>query len=167
MVVFTGCPYPTNGDVTLEGRIVEPDAWKNATGLSDIIATQGSATLDKATGTIGLTASSSALFTVTLPGKTATAGTKSVKIKYICLLKGGPDAELTVKKGGTWDTIDADSIPTGDAGNAVKYPKLTVGEEATLSIPEKYLPNEATSVSFQRSGNDRAFKLKILAVTIE
>jgi len=101
MVVFTGCPYPTNGDVTLEGRIVEPDVWKNATGLSDIIGVQGSVTLDKVTGTIGLTASSSALFTVTLPGKTAATlatATKSVKIKYICLLKGGPDAELIVKK---------------------------------------------------------------------
>jgi len=167
VVVFTGCPYPTNGDVTLEGRIVEPDAWKNATGLSDIIAVQGSATLDKATGTIGLTASSSPLFSVTLPGKTAATGTKSVKIKYICLLKGGSDPELTVKKGTSWDTIDSSEIPSGDPGNAIKYPRLTVGAEATLTILEKYLPNESTVVSFQRSGNLTAFKLKILAVTIE
>jgi len=167
VVVFTGCPYPTNGDVTLEGRIVEPEAWKNAKGLTDEISTYGSATLDKATGTIGLTAASSVAFTVKLPAKTNASGSKKIKIKYIGLLKSGAAAKLTVKKDGTWSTIDNNMPDDTDAANAIKYPTFTTGAEATFTIDEKYLPNEATAISFQRNGDDHAFKLKILDVKLE
>jgi len=161
VVVFTGCPYPTNGDVTLEGRIVEPDAWKNAKGLTDEIGVQSSATLDKATGTIGLTGSGSALFTLKLPAKT-TAGAKTIKIKYICILKGGSDAEVTLKDGDWGDIKEANSATCN------WYPKLKTDEVATLELKEAWYEVGTETISFQRSDSaPRAFKLKILEVKIE
>jgi hypothetical protein len=162
MVLFTGCPTSVEA-ASREGTFPPPAPadFADAEGMTTGIAVQGNAVFDDDTGIIDCTSTESKLFTITLPAATTVAGTKKVKIEYICWIIEG-EGKVTVKKGGTWNTID-----DGDATDAEKYPSLVNLDVTTYELGEKFLPAGATSISFQTNGNEQLFYLKILSVKLE
>jgi len=131
-------------------------AFDNAVGMTTGISIQGSASFSG--GIIDLTdTSGSALFVIDLPAATASSGTKTITITYICDLTTG-DPKITVKDGGWSDPPNKGSYNI--------YPTLTVGAETTLEIPETIYADNTASISFQRNGDGNAFKIKIISITM-
>jgi hypothetical protein len=160
MVLFAACPTSVDA-ASREGTFAPPPppVWTDSEGLTEGIAAQGDGKF--ADGIIDFTAPASKLFIVDLPAKTASDGTKKIKITYVCLLIDG-QAQLTLKNG-AWG-----SVATANGTDGCNwYPFLTVNDVATLELSEKWYTNETAKISFQASQDTSLFKIKILEIKME
>jgi hypothetical protein len=140
---------------------VAPDLFESTEGIKDgsILGMQGNATFDATTGIIDLSdTSGSKLFTIKLPSATAAAGSKIIKVEYICKLVSG-EPKLT------WKTTSWGDPPNKGSENI--YPTLTVGSVATLSLPETIYADATETIAFQVNNDSNAFKLKIISIKVE
>jgi hypothetical protein len=165
MVLFTGCPTSVDA-ASREGTFPPPapSIFADAEGLTTGIAVQGDAVFDDDTGTIDCTAATSRLFILTLPAKTTAAGSKKIKISYVCYILEG-NGKITMKDGGWGNPATANGT---DGCNW--YPELAnLDDTAVLELNEGWYAAGTEKISFQVNdySTTETFLLKITKIVME
>ena len=164
-LVMMGCKEddPAPGPGPNPPEITDPEtggsAFDNAVGMTPGIAIDGDATF--AEGIVTFTAGSS-IIGITIPSAT-TAGTKTIKIEYICISEGEP--KVILKSGKGW----SDGLSTANGTDGCNwYPTLEKDVVTTLETKEAWYPAGKTEIGLQsNAATGVTFKVKIISVKVE